>query len=265
LKNVPAVQSTKIEKVVDNEYYWARFARQTDGKLYGHVTFKRWSPTAKRKAIETLNGIGEPVFAVLHDIKMAKFLFSLGFVPTGNLVTKPMEGFENHVFGEVVYTPNGYGQYALSVYEELGKELLPISLVDGYGKVEDLMEIISKHEYRDWETTHYFSDGVYTRVAKIPRDRLFIGHLHRKKTNTTVAKGAITTLLVDALGYATDLGVIDGPYTFVTEAGVRKVCYTHEDTVMINSFPLSGIPEHLCNKDCIEDLEDFIFIKGDPQ
>lgn len=265
MNNLPAIQSTTIEKVVDNEYYWARFARQLDGKLYGHVTFKKWSPEAKRKAKETLDNVGEPVFAVLHDTKMAKFLFNLGFVPTGCLVTKPMAGREDHVFGEVVYTTKGCNNLALEIYNELGKELLPLDLVDGYGKVQDLIDIISKHKYEDWETTHYFSDGVYTRVAKIPEDRLFVGYIHRNKTNCTIAKGAITTLLVDTQGYATDLGVLDGPYTFVTDAGIRKVCYTYEETVMINSFPLEGIPKELHNEDRITELEDYLFIKEDIQ
>lgn len=265
MKNLPSVQVRNIEKVVDNEYYWARFARQTDGKLYGHVTFKKWSPTAKKKAIETLDSIGEPIFAVLHDTKMAKFLFGLGFKATGCLVTKPMEGREDHIFGEVVYTKNDYNNFALGVYEELGKEVLPLALVDGYGKVENLIELISKYQSKDWETSHYFSDGVYTRVSRIPANFMFVGYPHKNRTNCTVATGALTVLLVDELGYATDMGVVSGHNTFVTDAGVRKVCYTHEETIMINSFPLAGIPEEFHNKESVDTLEDYVFYKENNQ
>lgn len=259
MKNLPVVSVVKVEKEVDNKYFKTAFSRQSDGKLYGHVTFKIWSPEAKKRFVEVLDNIDEPVYAIIHDLKMFKFLTNLGFVPTGALVSKALPGREDHVFGEMVRNRTNINDYALQVYSELGKEILPISLVDGFGKVKELEEALAKRPSNNWTTKHYFSHEVYTRETLIPANTLWVGYRHRNKTNCTIASGATTVLATDKLGYATDMGTICGPITFVTDAGVKKVGYTHEDTVILNSFSLVGLDEKYHNDESLEIIEDFIF------
>lgn len=257
--NLPVVSVVTVEKEVDNEYFKAAFSRQSDGKLYGHITFKVWSPSAKKETIRLLDSIDEPVYAILHDTKMFKFLTKLGFVPTGNLVSKALPGREDHIFGEVVRLKTDLNQHALQVYSELGREIMPISMVDGYGKVKVLEDTLTKYAAKTWTTKHHFSHGVYTRETLIPNNTLWVGFRHRNKTNCTIATGAITLLAVDKLGYATDLGTVSGPTTFVTEAGLQKVGYTHEDSVILNSFSLAGLDEKYHNEESLDILEDFVF------
>lgn len=261
MNNLPALQFVRVENEVDNEFFKAVFSRQSDGKLYGHVTFRRWSATAKRKSLEVLDGINEPVYAILHDLKMFKFLKLLGFVPTGNLVSKQLPGREDHVFGEVVRLNTDINSYALDVYSQEGKEILPLSLVDGYGQMEKLDAAIAKMKKVPWVNGHYFSDGVYTREVFIPAGTLFTGMWHRKKSVLIMTKGACTFHTIDRQGHATTLGMLQAPDIRVTGAELRKVGLAHEDTVALNSFPLEGIPEQYHNIESVSVLEEYLFDK----
>ena len=192
---------------------------------------------------------------------MFKFLGLLGFVPTGNLVSKALPGREDHVFGEVVRLKTDINTYALDVYDQLGKEILPMSLVDGYGQMEKLDAAIAKMERVSWVNGHHFSDGVYTREVFIPAGTLFTGMWHRKKSVIVMTKGACTFLTIDRQGYATDLGVLQASDIRVTEAELRKVGFAHEDTIALNSFPLEGIPKQYHNVESVSVLEEYLFDK----
>lgn len=261
MKNLPSLHFVRVENETDNEFFKAAFSRQSDGKLYGHVTFYKWSTTAKRKAIEVLDEIDEPVYAILHDLKMFKFLGLLGFVPTGNLVSKALPGREDHVFGEVVRLKTDINSYALSLYDQVGKAILPMSLVDGYGQVEKLDAAVVKMDKVVWTNTHHFSDGVYTREVFIPSGAVFTGMWHRKKSPLVMTKGACTFLTIDRQGHATDLGVLQAGDIRVTGAELRKIGFAHEDTVALNSFPLEGIPKQYHNIEGVSVLEDYLFDK----
>lgn len=252
----------KPEVIVDNEWFLAQFVRQLDGRLQGHVTYKKWSAEAKRESIKVLDSFDEPIYGAIRTQKLMKYLLSLGFELTGRVYNCEYPGEEGTIMSEAVYIKGGVDKYCLASYEEEGKYLLPFSELDGYGKIEKLDEALAKIPSGEWTTNHYFSDGVYTRETLVPRGLLFTGYRHRRSTNTTIAFGIISIIVVDELGRAEDKGLIDGYTTFVTKANTRKACYAHEDTMMLNSFDISGLPIEFHNVENISMVEDFIFDKG---
>lgn len=79
-------------------------------------------------------------------------------------------------------------------------------------------------------TTHEFTDGTYLRRMFIPAGTVIVGKAHLVETLNICAKGDISILTAK------------GPKRFaagdvaVSEAGIQKIGFAHEDTVWVNVF-----------------------------
>lgn len=259
-KNLPMVP-LPVEKEVDNEWFLAQFVRQDGVRLFAHIKYKKWSATAKKVSKELMDSFEEPLYAFIHDEHHLKFLNSLDWKPTGNLIRSFYPGKEDQVFTEVIYIKGGVDAYALAIYDELGKEILPLSLVDGYGNIEKIEKALEQYPTAQWTTKHHFSDGVYTRETFIPAGTCLTGYRHKQSTVSILASGAITVLAVDKLGHATDYGVMVAPQVVVTKPEMKKIGFAHEDTLFINSFNISEIPLEYHNEENISIIEEYIFDK----
>ena len=71
--------------------------------------------------------------------------------------------------------------------------------------------------------THTFSDGVYAREIFMPKGMIVIGHVHRTKHLNIVSTGKARVF------YDGEMHEITAPYTFESEAGVRKALFILED------------------------------------
>lgn len=76
---------------------------------------------------------------------------------------------------------------------------------------------------------HHFADGVYTRETFMPKGTIAVGKRHKYKTTNILLKGKITVLN----GSETP-EVLEAPCIFISEAGVKKAAYFHEDTIWLN-------------------------------
>lgn len=255
--------TVKIERTIDNEWFTADLVRNDGIKLFGHIRYKKWSKEAKRKTIEELDAIDEPVYAFIHNQQHYKYLTRLGFRATGNIVKSFYPGKEDQAFGEVVYHKGGLDSYAVSVYRELADEVIPLEALDGYGKIEAIEKRLLEVEQSPFTTNHYFSDGVYTRETFVAAGSILTGYRHKHETISILAKGAISVIAVDKQGYATDLGVMMAPQVVVTKPEMKKIGLAHEDVVFINSFSLAGLPKEFHNVEHINIIEDYIFDKGE--
>lgn len=249
----------KIESTVDNEWFTAHFVRNDGIHLFGHIQYKVWNKTAKTKTKELMDSLEEPLHVFAHNQKHLKFLLSLGFTPTGNFIKSEFPGKEEEAFGELIYYKEGVNGFALKAYRDYAEELLPLSAVDGYGKIEAIEKKIKELEETKWTTKHHFSDGVYTRETFIPAGTVLTGFRHKHKTVSVLAQGAISVMVVDRLGRATDLGVMMAPMVVVTDPGSKKIGLAHEDTCFINSFNIAEVPEEFRNEENIKIVEDLIF------
>lgn len=251
------------EKEVNTEWFSTAFVRQPDGRLLAHIKYNKWTPTAKRKTKELMDSFDEPLYVFIHDTYHLKYLDALGFIPTGRLVTCPFPGKEGQIFGEAVYIKDGVENYILQSYEEAGKVYLPFEAIDGYGNIEAVEEKMKALPEVAWKTKHHFSDGVYTRETFIPKDTLLTGWRHKQETISILLSGVISVMSVDTSGRAEDKGVLQAPAIFITKPGSKKIGFAHEDTVFINSFPLSEIPMEYRNVENIEKIEERFFDKED--
>lgn len=249
------------EIVVQNKWFDAAFVRQPDDRLLGHIRYHKYTPEAKQATLDMINGIDEPIYGAVQDQKQLKYLTSLGFEPTGDLLACEYPGKEGTLMGQVVYYKGGMKNLWNVVYQEESRSFLPIELVDGAGKIYDLEEKLARFPSAHWETRHHFSDGVYTRETFIPKGTLLTGHKHKTSTVCMITYGVMSVITVDEQGKATHYGILKAPQTFVTEAKTKKAIFTHEDSVMMNSFSLAGLDKKYHNEESLEEVEDFIFEK----
>lgn len=78
---------------------------------------------------------------------------------------------------------------------------------------------------------HWFAPGVYIRQVTMPKDSVVIGHQHKTAHFNIVTKGH-ASVYMDG-----ELHDIKAPCTFVSNPGVRKILYMHEDTVWQTVHP----------------------------
>ena len=79
---------------------------------------------------------------------------------------------------------------------------------------------------------HYFSPKdekygccTYAREMLIPKGTLIIGKIHRHQHLNIISKGRVTVF--------TEFGKkeLEGPCTFISEVGLKRAVYAHEDTI----------------------------------
>ena len=97
---------------------------------------------------------------------------------------------------------------------------------------------------------HTFTPGIYCREIHAPAGMLIITKLHKTEHPVFMLKGEVSIL--------TETGVtrLVAPCMMVSAAGVKRVVYTHEDTVWIN---VHANPENI---EDLEALEDKIIAKN---
>ena len=149
----------------------------------------------------------------------------------------------------------------LALYAEEAKQILDISYLDGYGKVEKVEELLKTLPPAATYTNHYFSDGVYTRESFIPANTMLTGWRHKTSTISIMMFGVISIVLIDEFGKASDITMFNGDHIFVTKPHTKKVGFAHEDTLFVNSFSLAGLDPKYWNEDNIDKVEEFLFEK----
>lgn len=90
--------------------------------------------------------------------------------------------------------------------------------------------LLASPDQRDFDVEHTLIDGVYTRTLFIPKGSLLIGKIHLKECVNIVAKGDISVLT------ETGSGRFKAGHVAVSQPGIQKVGFAHEDTVFINVF-----------------------------
>ena len=108
----------------------------------------------------------------------------------------------------------------------------------------DLENAFSQLPQVETELKHNFSHGIYVRELFIPKDTIIIGKRHRYETCNIVLKGEISIYM----GEDIPVKRLKAPCIFNSEPGVKKMGYTHEDTIFVNIHPT-----HERNVEKIED------------
>jgi hypothetical protein len=77
-------------------------------------------------------------------------------------------------------------------------------------------------------TKHYFADGMYCRELLIPKGATLVGKVHKKEHFCMLTKGDMT-IVCDGKRER-----IEAPKIFVSQPGVKRAGYAHEDSIFVN-------------------------------
>lgn len=106
-------------------------------------------------------------------------------------------------------------------------DLLSVPTNEAIERAEAALLAMPPEQFRPVECplTHHFAPGVYLREIFMPAGSVVIGHAHRTSHFNIILRGRA---LVTAGG---DPMVIQAPFTFVSEPGVRKTLLVEEDMI----------------------------------
>ena len=110
------------------------------------------------------------------------------------------------------------------------QEKIDAQSVQGYKDPDDLLNQadveILKLPPRECPLIHRFTPGLYIREIFMPKDTILTSLLHLTTHPFFVLQGDVSVYYhgVPAQRYK-------APYTGITEAGTRRMLYTHEDTI----------------------------------
>lgn len=96
---------------------------------------------------------------------------------------------------------------------------------------------------------HSFADGVYVREIFIPKGMIIVGKIHKHSHPNFLMKGEVS---VYTEGEGTQR--LKAPLSMISQAGTKRVVYTHEDTVWITV--------HVTDSQDLEKIEDQVIAKN---
>lgn len=92
---------------------------------------------------------------------------------------------------------------------------------------------------------HSFAEGLYVREINVPKGMLVVTKMHKYSHPVFLLKGDVSVLEEDGVKR------IKAPMYFITKAGTKRVCYTHEDTVWITVHQTQEIDLEKIEEDII--------------
>jgi hypothetical protein len=94
-------------------------------------------------------------------------------------------------------------------------------------KVLRLEEALKQLPQLPEDVHHHFAPGLYLRELRIPKGAILTGKIHRHAHMNFLVKGDISVL--------TEHGIkrLTAPATILSEAGIKRAGYAHEDTIWI--------------------------------
>ena len=101
----------------------------------------------------------------------------------------------------------------------------------------------------DCPLKHHFLPGVYVREIFMPAGSIVIGKIHKTRHFNIIQKGKVMLISEH------DKKILEGPCTFVSEAGIQKLLYIYEDTVWSTV--------HLTENTSLESLESELIEQDD--
>ena len=99
----------------------------------------------------------------------------------------------------------------------------------------------------DLPIANFLIPGVYVRSMFIPKGTCLVGKIHNHQSISIVAAGDISLMSEDGLSR------VQPPFTAISQAGIKRVGYAHEDTVFItvhqtNETELGAIESELVSE-----------------
>lgn len=124
-------------------------------------------------------------------------------------------------------------------------------------KIQNLEESIKCHKQIEIPVRHIFAGGIYAREMSAPKDSVFTGKIHKTQHIAMLVSGTM------AISDGENSAVYEGPYTFVSEPGVKRAGVALTDCIFTTFHPVGdmkdvGEIEKLLVCDSINEYEDFL-------
>lgn len=94
--------------------------------------------------------------------------------------------------------------------------------------IKHLQDLVAQIPQVEFPCEHHHSEGVYVREFQMPAGHVVVGKEHQTRHLNTLVKGKCTVWTVQG---RLDLDASNGPKTFESMAGVKKVVLAHTDIV----------------------------------
>jgi hypothetical protein len=78
---------------------------------------------------------------------------------------------------------------------------------------------------------HHLAPGIYAREIHLPAGTLVVGKIHRHRHLNIISQGRITCYTEFGLEHH------QAPASFISEAGTKRLVYTHEDAIWTTIHP----------------------------
>jgi len=114
--------------------------------------------------------------------------------------------------------------------------------------IKTITEACKKLPQVECPVKHHFADGQYIRETTMQAGTFAIGKKHRFSTVNIILKGKLSVYN----GENSPILHIEAPAIWVSDAGVQKMAYFHEDTVWLNAHPTDSTD--------LEEIEDKFII-----
>jgi len=101
-------------------------------------------------------------------------------------------------------------------------------------QVAKLQEAIPLHfETIDFDdiTSHHWCEGLYSRVLELKAGTFAIGKRHAKENFFFLAQGSMT------MWSAKGMARVSAPFMVVTEPGIKRAVYAHDDVICVTFHP----------------------------
>ncbi|MEE8115323.1 MAG: hypothetical protein V3T23_13340 [Nitrososphaerales archaeon] len=115
-------------------------------------------------------------------------------------------------------------------------------------KITQLVEAMKTLPQTECPVVHRFAPGCYLREIFMPKDTYVIGKIHATEHFNILLKGEVTVITADSHER------YKAPHTFVSEAGVQKVVYMHEDCMWQTL--------HVTDKTDLKEIEEDVIVES---
>jgi hypothetical protein len=121
-------------------------------------------------------------------------------------------------------------------------------------------EAMLQHEQLDLPVNHHFMFGNYARELFIPAGVLLTGKIHKYPQLNILIRGEITVLIGDRVHR------LKAPYMVRSPAGIKRIAYTHEDTVWLTILDTAETDperiEQMFTASTEEEYQEFLRLAG---
>lgn len=134
------------------------------------------------------------------------------------------------------------------------------TIKEGRAIISAVQEELSTMEQVEMPPSHYHAKDLYGREITIPAGTLLVGKIHKHQSLNILLKGSMSIL--------TEQGAkrIEAPYTVVSEPGIKRLGYAHEESVWLCVHGTKETDLELIEKDVIaEDYDDVEYLEHQAQ